>query len=278
MKKDYIYIAGILIIGIIISFYLFKLPKQVVNEKNRQLTAETAKTDEKQANISDSNHMKLSKEQEKEIKKLRTMFITFSEKEKKRIFASSLAELYFKVAYMDSALVYVRALENLSSNLEEKQEVANLYYTASKIEQRVKQRREYSEKAVTLYKSIIVGNPNLEAKTKLGVLLTRAGQNPMEGIMLLREVLEENPNYVEALYSLGEFSMMTKQYEKAINRFEAIIAIEPDNLESLIFLGDSYIAIGNKKAGVEAYRKALQHTDGDKFFQQLLEQKLKEVN
>ena len=189
-----------------------------------------------------------------------------------------MAQLYLKVAYLDSAIKYVEIYQSLSSSIESKQKVADMYYKAYKLEQRKALQNSYSVKAVDLYKSVVESSPNLAAKTKLGVLLTKTGKNPMEGIFLLREVLEENPKYIDALFSLGEFSMFTQQYDKAIDRFESILRIEPYHLESLIYLGDSQAAKGNNKAALEAYTKALDLTKGDKFFEQLLNQKLKEVN
>jgi len=277
MKKDYLYIIGLVVVASIFTTYLFFLPKEVLKEKNRQLES-ASNAEESTETEGSSGHFALSSEQEEEIKKLRTLFLTFSEKEKKLIFADSLVQAYLKVAHLDSALYYISIYEGLASTVEDKQKAADFYYKAYGLEQRKALQESYSAKAVVLYKEIVDRSPNLAAKTRLGVLLTKASNNPMEGILLLREVLEENPNYIEALFSLGEFSMFTQQYDKAIKRFESILKVKPDHIESLIYLGDSQAATGNKKAAVSAYNKAKLLTKGDKFFEQLLNQKLKEVN
>lgn len=58
------------------------------------------------------------------------------------------------------------------------------------------------------------------------------GDNPMEGIMLLREVLEEDSTNVEAHFYLGLFSVQSGQYDKARSRFETVLRYEPENLEA----------------------------------------------
>ena len=45
------------------------------------------------------------------------------------------------------------------------------------------------------------------------------GNNPMEGVFMLREILEKEPKNTQALYYLGVLSIQTAQYENAINRF-----------------------------------------------------------
>ncbi len=277
MKKDYLYILGIVVVASILTVYLFSLPKEVLKEKNRQLESASDMEATKETEPS-SNHFALTAKQEDKIKKLRTSLVTFSEKEKKLIFADSLVQAYLEVAHLDSALYYIDIYESLASSIDDKQKAADFYYKAYGLEQRKALQKSYSAKAVVLYREIVDSEPNLAAKTRLGVLLTQASNNPMEGILLLRQVLEENPNYIEALFSLGEFSMFTQQYDKAIHRFESILKIQPDHIESLIYLGDSQAATGNKKAAVSAYNKAKLLTEGDKFFEQLLNQKLKEVN
>ena len=106
MKKDYVYIIGLVIVASIFTVYLFSLPKEVLKEKNRQLET-GATTVENEGKTSESDHFSFTPEQEEKIKKIRTLFITFSEKEKKLIFADSLVQAYLEVAHLDSALYYI---------------------------------------------------------------------------------------------------------------------------------------------------------------------------
>lgn len=63
------------------------------------------------------------------------------------------------------------------------------------------------------------------------------GDNPMQGIMLLREVLEEDSTNVEALMYMGLFSVQSGQLDKARERFETVLRYESDQLDAHWQLG-----------------------------------------
>ena len=65
------------------------------------------------------------------------------------------------------------------------------------------------------------------------------GENPMEGIFMLREILEKDPKNKEALYNLGVLSIQTAQYQNAVNRFNQIIAIDSSDKKAYLQLGIS---------------------------------------
>ena len=69
--------------------------------------------------------------------------------------------------------------------------------------------------------------------------------NPMEGIFMLREIIENNPKNVEALYALGFLSLQTAQYENAANRFNQIITIDSSDKKAYLQLGISNYYLDN---------------------------------
>ena len=71
------------------------------------------------------------------------------------------------------------------------------------------------------------------------------GENPMEGIFMLREILEKDPKNKEALYNLGVLSIQTAQYQNAVNRFNQIIAIDSSDKRAYLQLGISNYQLGN---------------------------------
>ena len=63
--------------------------------------------------------------------------------------------------------------------------------------------------------------------TKIQLAIEKVkGQNPMEGIMMLKEIVDQDPENVEALFYLGMFSMESGQFEKAVVRFQSILSID----------------------------------------------------
>lgn len=75
------------------------------------------------------------------------------------------------------------------------------------------------------------------SKIDRAVSLVQSGSNPMEGIMLLREVLAEDSTNIEALLYLGLFSVQSGQLEKARERFQTILSYDSDHLDAHWQLG-----------------------------------------
>jgi len=68
---------------------------------------------------------------------------------------------------------------------------------------------------------------------------------PMEGIVMMREILDSIPDYTPALMRLGRLSLQTGQYDKAVNRFGSILEKDPINTEAMYFLALAYEGLGN---------------------------------
>ena len=59
-----------------------------------------------------------------------------------------------------------------------------------------------------------------------------SGENPMEGIMELRAMADEEPPNLEAVLWLGRFAVQSGQLEKARERFTQVIDARPDNVDA----------------------------------------------
>jgi tetratricopeptide (TPR) repeat protein len=58
------------------------------------------------------------------------------------------------------------------------------------------------------------------------------GPNPMEGVMMLRELAESDPPNVDAVVWLGLFSVQSGQIDKARERFSQVLNLEPGHFEA----------------------------------------------
>ncbi|GAB4383834.1 MAG: hypothetical protein Kow0075_15970 [Salibacteraceae bacterium] len=74
------------------------------------------------------------------------------------------------------------------------------------------------------------------------------GTQPMQGILLLREVAEQNPSNIRAQYHLGIFSAQTGQWEKVKERFNKVLEIDPEFAEAHFWLGKAEYMLGNQAA------------------------------
>lgn len=105
--------------------------------------------------------------------------------------------------------------------------------------------------AIECLNKVLDLNPSsLEAKVALANCYTDGTGETMKGVGLLREVAATDSNNVPANMLLGKLSIQSQQWEKAILRFERVLARDKKNLEAMYFLAQAYN--GNKN-----YEKAI---------------------
>ncbi|HEY8404142.1 MAG TPA: tetratricopeptide repeat protein [Flavobacteriales bacterium] len=94
------------------------------------------------------------------------------------------------------------------------------------------------------------------------------GPNPMEGINLLRELIEKDSNNVDAHYYLGLFSVKSGQIEKAEERFAKVLALRPDDIRYQVEVGYQYMVLQMPEKGLVCFERALQldSTDNNSLF------------
>ena len=63
-------------------------------------------------------------------------------------------------------------------------------------------------------------------------ILQVSGENPMEGILALRTLANAEPPNVDAILWLGKFSIQSGQMDKARERFDSVLELQPDHLEA----------------------------------------------
>ena len=95
----------------------------------------------------------------------------------------------------------------------------------------------------------------VDAKINLAISLVEEGREPMKGIMMLKEVVEQNPDNLEAHLKLGLFSLKSEQYEKAIDRFKKVLEIDPNYVDAYLYLADAYVITRQKDLAIESLKK-----------------------
>lgn len=79
----------------------------------------------------------------------------------------------------------------------------------------------------------VVTTPLSEAERELeaAVQMVQSGQNPMEGIMKIRALVEADSTFEDAHLWLGAFSLQSGQRDKAEERFQTVMRLNPLNPE-----------------------------------------------
>ncbi|MDQ1148405.1 tetratricopeptide repeat protein [Sphingobacterium zeae] len=134
-----------------------------------------------------------------------------------------------------------------------------------------------NQNAIHAYEAALKANTSsLDAKTGLGAAMVSGTNNPMAGIALLREVIAADPKNLEANKTLGLFSLQSRQFDKAIERFKTVIDQKPD-AESYFYLATGYENIGMKKEAVTAFQKS-KELAADPSLSQFIDRKIAELS
>jgi len=134
-----------------------------------------------------------------------------------------------------------------------------------------------NQNAIHAYEAALKANTgSLDAKTGLGAAMVSGTNNPMAGIALLREVVAADPKNLEANKTLGLFSLQSRQFDKAIERFKTVIDQKPD-AESYFYLATGYENIGMKKEAVTAFQKS-KELAADPSLSQFIDRKISELS
>lgn len=94
--------------------------------------------------------------------------------------------------------------------------------------------------------------------------LLNSGERPMEGIQLLREVVADEPENVEAHFQLGLRSIQSGQFDKAVDRFLTVTQLDSKSAEGYYYLGYAYQQLAKGKEVIAAYEKVLAVSNDDK--------------
>ena len=108
-------------------------------------------------------------------------------------------------------------------------------------------------------RSLKINPRNDSSQVGLGAcyIFGNISETPMEGIMKIRQVVEKDSTNVYAQMMLGNGSMLSGQYDKAIVRFQTVIRMQPDNLEAMLVLAEAYERKGDIPPAIQWYQKSL---------------------
>ena len=113
--------------------------------------------------------------------------------------------------------------------------------------------------AKDLFERSLQLNPsNDSSQVGLGAAILFGGLgSPMEGVGKIRAVAERDSTNVFAQQTLGEASLLSQQFDRAIERFERVARLQPANLSARLLLADLNERQGHKAEALGWYRQAL---------------------
>ena len=246
MKKTQIIFLGI---GIILIGALFSLPTMVVENSEEDIPMEESEATGISPGLDESHETVLNPTDRDQVDNLKAGLEKEEDQPGFVTLADSIGDIFYASGKLDSAAYYYALPADRFSDIRQIEKAGNTYYEAfgfamspEKTAYLASKTREYLGRVLELDPS------RLDLKTKIAMTHV-SSSNPMMGITMLREILEENPTHELALFNMGILSMQSGQYKIAVERFETLVAHYPENIEGQFYLGISYFeSKQNKKA------------------------------
>jgi TolA-binding protein len=233
-------VAGL---GLVVLLYF--QPRSVLH-KNRpaQPAEEQKETPPATSEPPEAHQNTLTDKQLREISRLRSGFLNQTDKIRKGAFADSLAGVFAGLSKPDSAAFYLEQIAALQPGMPAYLRAGDGYYEAFRFAADTDKANKLGEKTRFFYQKVLDLDPRqLDVKSRMAMTFVSTA-TPMQGIMMLREVIAQQPDNQTALFNLGLLAIQSKQYDKAVDRFKQILGKHPDDSESHLYLGISYVNLG----------------------------------
>lgn len=112
-------------------------------------------------------------------------------------------------------------------------------------------------------RSLRINDKNDSTTVGLGAcyIFGNIAENPMEGIVKVRQVVEKDSTNIFAQMVLGHGSFISGQYDRAIDRFGKVLVLQPGNLEAILMIAEVYERKADKTNAIKWYSDAMSITN-----------------
>jgi tetratricopeptide (TPR) repeat protein len=188
----------------------------------------------------------------------------------------SLMSVYQSINLYDSAAYYAEIYAAKGKNINLWQKAGDAYFGAFTYAIDQVKTGYLGSKAREMYDKVLEIEPaRLDIKNNIAMTFI-ATSNPMQGIMMLREILEVDKENEQALLNMGRLSMQSNQYDRAIERFESLIEYHPKNLDGNYLLAVCYFESGKSAKAKDQFEK-VKSMDTDPMVQTAVEEYLTRI-
>ena len=225
-------LALLLIIG------MYSLPKVVLNNED---TRETSFVDESIAGIvAAHSNAEIPEQLKSRIEFWKEKLFLNGKIQSNIASLDSLMVVFAQANKYDSAAHYAELYARSFNELSDWQKAGDAYFEAFTFALETQKIEVLGTNAENAYKKVLAKEPqNYDVRHNLAMIAISSA-SPMQGIMMLRKILEEKPNHQLSLMSMGRMSIQTGQYANGAQRFEAFVNYYPQHIEGNFFLGVCY--------------------------------------
>lgn len=158
----------------------------------------------------------------------------------------SLAVFWDKLKRPDLASYFVEESAKSANTAKDWIKAGNRYYYAVQFSKDKTELPVLYQSAIRCFKKALELEPkNTDARIMLASCYVEGTEKPMDGISMLREIERTDSNNVKLQLTFAFFSTKSGQLDKAIERFNKVLAIDSNYIEAYLHLADAYEQQGN---------------------------------
>ena len=266
MKKQQLLLVGS---GVVLLCLIYFFGRTIPPKKEPGTTAAPAGSKEIDVNtILAASRQQLTPSQQAYVAQLETAVVRGDVKEQQAKVYRQLAAFWKDSAHLLLPYAYYSAeaakLENSQKSLTF---AAQFFLDGIRRQENPDLQRWMALEAKGLFEKALQLNPgNDSLKVGLGscYLFGNISETPMEGIAMIREVAQRDPDNMYAQFMLGMGGMISGQFDKVIERMSKVVLHEPDNTEAILILAEAYERTGDKANAAKWYetgKKYISNTD-----------------
>ena len=186
---------------------------------------------------------------------------------------NSLATLYKdSVSLPEAYLYYTSSAAKLDNSEKNLTFAAQLFLNQLRGEQNELKLDWESGEAISLFEKALLINPEND-DLKIGLascFIFGKGRNgdpqqTMKGIQELLGVVRKDSSNMKAQLLLGIGGYVSGQYDKAVSRLLKVVEQQPNNIEAIAFLADTYAAKGDKTEAIKWYKLSKRLVNDDHY-------------
>lgn len=231
-----------------------KPPKQASIEKSRALTAESTDI----SSLLSEAKSKLDAPEASAVLALEKQLEGSSEDSVKVAVLKRLAGIWFENNRSDISGYYAELIAE-TEGTEEAWAISGTTFTICVQRAEEQKIKDFcTGRAVKSLENAISINPaNINHRVNLALCYTEnpPQENPMKGVLMLRELNEKYPDDVLILKNLARLAIKTGQFDKAKERLEKALESQPEDGDVICLLAQTYTSLSETEKAEEFQRK-----------------------
>ncbi len=263
-------IAGAVLLFCAIYFFGRTVPPKTASAPTSQADSDSLFSIQK---VLAASNAQLTAAQQTRLKQLENEVPNGSEKAQQAVAYKQIAAFYRDTAHLLIPFAYYTGEAAKLENSEKSLTFAARFFLESARKQEDEGLKKWMAKeSKQLFEKALVLDPDNDSlKVGLGscYIFGNISDNPMEGILMIREVAEKDPSNMYAQYMLGVGGLMSGQLDRAIDRLSLVASREPDNVEVKLMLAEAYERKGDPSNAVKWYESVKTSISNPEIIQEL---------